>query len=258
MPNGISRVATEIFGGLNVAADPLQQFRINKIAEIDVAGVDISFTNSSLWMVIAVVAATLFLTLAMRQRGTIPSRGQMIAEMLYGAVANMVRDNVGSGGQAYFPFIFTLFIFVLFGNLLGMVPGSFTFTSHIAVTFGMAAIIFIAVTLIGIAKHGFKFCSLFFPHGAPLWTAVILIPIELVSYLSRPISLSVRLFANMTVGHVILKVIGGFVVALGVFGIVPLVGLVAITALEFMIAVIQAYVFAILSCIYLHDALHLH
>lgn len=241
-----------------MAADPLHQFRINKIAEIDVAGVDISFTNSSLWMVIAVVTVTLFLTLTMRQRGTIPSRGQMIAEMLYGAVANMVRDNVGSGGQAYFPFIFTLFVFVLFGNLLGMVPGSFTFTSHIAVTFGMAAIIFVAVTLIGIAKHGFKFCSLFFPHGAPLWTAVILIPIELVSYLSRPISLSVRLFANMTVGHVILKVIGGFVVALGVFGIVPLVGLVAITALEFMIAVIQAYVFAILSCIYLHDALHLH
>lgn len=241
-----------------MAADPLQQFRITKIAEIDVAGVDISFTNSSLWMVIAVVVATLVLTLAMRARGTIPTRGQMMAEMLYGAVANMVRDNVGSGGQAYFPFIFTLFIFVLFGNLLGMVPGSFTFTSHIAVTFAMAAIIFIAVTLIGIAKHGFKFCSLFFPHGAPLWTAVILIPIELVSYLSRPISLSVRLFANMTVGHVILKVIGGFVVALGVFGVIPLVGLVAITALEFMIAVIQAYVFAILSCIYLHDALHLH
>jgi len=247
-----------LFGGLNVAADPLHQFRINTIAEINVGGVDISFTNSSLWMVIAVVAATLFLTITMRARGTIPTRGQMMAEMLYSAVAGMVRDNVGSGGQAYFPFIFTLFIFVLFGNLLGMVPGSFTFTSHIAVTFAMAAMIFIAVTLIGIAKHGFKFCSLFFPHGAPLWTAVILIPIELVSYLSRPISLSVRLFANMTVGHVILKVIGGFVVALGVFGIVPLLGLVAITALEFMIAVIQAYVFAILSCIYLHDALHLH
>ena len=241
-----------------MAADPLQQFRINTIAEIDVAGVEISFTNSSLWMVIAVVTATLVLTLAMRQRGTIPTRGQMVAEMLYNAVANMVRDNVGSGGQAYFPFIFTLFIFVLFGNLLGMIPGSFTFTSHIAVTFAMAAMIFVAVTLIGIAKHGFKFCSLFFPHGAPLWTAVILIPIELVSYLSRPISLSVRLFANMTVGHVILKVIGGFVVALGVFGVIPLLGLVAITALEFMIAVIQAYVFAILSCIYLHDSLHLH
>lgn len=241
-----------------MAADPLQQFRIERLVEIDVAGIDVSFTNSSLWMVIAVIVATLFLTMTMRARGTIPTRGQMLAEMLYGAVANMVRDNVGSGGQPYFPFIFTLFIFVLFGNLLGMIPGSFTFTSHIAVTFAMATIIFVAVTIIGIAKHGFKFCSLFFPHGAPLWTAVILIPIELVSYLSRPISLSVRLFANMTVGHVILKVIGGFVVALGVFGIIPLAGLVAITALEFMIAVIQAYVFAILSCIYLHDALHLH
>lgn len=241
-----------------VAADPLQQFQIQRIVPIEVAGIDISFTNSSLWMVIAVVAATAFLSLTMRHRGTIPTRGQMIAELMYGVVANMVRDNVGSGGKPYFPFIFTLFMFVLFGNLLGMIPGSFTFTSHIAVTFAMAAIIFVAVTVIGIAKHGFQFLTLFFPHGAPLWTAVILVPIELVSYLSRPISLSVRLFANMTVGHVILKVIGGFVVALGVAGILPLAGLVAITALEFMIAVIQAYVFAILSCIYLHDALHLH
>ena len=241
-----------------MASNPLDQFTIVPIVPLEVAGFDISFTNSALWMTIAVVASTLFLLLSIRSRGTIPTRGQMVAEMLYNGVAGMVRDNVGSGGQPYFPFIFTLFMFVLFGNLLGMIPGSFTFTSHIAVTFAMAAIIFVAVTIIGIAKHGTRFGTLFFPHGAPLWTAVILIPIELVSYLSRPISLSVRLFANMTVGHVILKVIGGFVVALGVFGILPLAGLVAITALEFMIAVIQAYVFAILSCIYLHDALHLH
>lgn len=241
-----------------MADSPLEQFKIVTIQELQLGGIDISYTNSALWMTIAVAVSTLFFTLLIRKRGTIPTRGQALAEMMYGAVANMVRDNVGSGGQPYFPFIFTLFIFVLFGNLLGMVPGSFTFTSHIAVTFAMAAVIFVAVTIIGIAKHGTRFGTLFFPHGAPLWTAVILIPIELVSYLSRPISLSVRLFANMTVGHVILKVIGGFVVALGVFGIIPFAGLVAITALEFMIAVIQAYVFAILSCIYLHDALHLH
>ncbi len=241
-----------------MASDPLAQFQVTPIVPIEVGGINIDFTNSALWMVITVVVATVFLSLTMRNRGTIPTRGQMVAEMMYGAVANMVRDNVGSGGKPYFPFIFTLFMFVLFGNLLGMVPGSFTFTSHIAVTFAMASIIFVAVTIIGIFKHGFRFLSLFFPHGAPLWTAVILIPIELVSYLSRPVSLSVRLFANMTVGHVILKVMGGFVVALGIFGILPLVGLVAITALEFMIAVIQAYVFAILSCIYLHDSLHLH
>ncbi|MDJ0685858.1 MAG: F0F1 ATP synthase subunit A [Alphaproteobacteria bacterium] len=241
-----------------MASNPMDQFTIVPIVPLEVAGFDISFTNSALWMTITVVVSSLFLLLSIRSRGTIPTRGQMVAEMMYNTVANMVRDNVGSGGQPYFPFIFTLFMFVLFGNLLGMVPGSFTFTSHIAVTFAMAAIIFIAVTVIGIAKHGTRFATLFFPHGAPLWTAVILIPIELVSYLSRPVSLSVRIFANLTVGHVILKVIAGFVVALGVFGIVPLAGLVAITAFEFMIAVIQAYVFAILSCIYLHDALHLH
>ncbi len=153
-------------------------------------------------------------------------------------------------------------MFILFGNLLGLIPFSFTFTSHIAVTFAMAAFIFIGVTIIGIIKHGLKFFSLFFPHGAPIVSAPVLIPIEIISYFSRPISLSVRLFANMTVGHVLLKVIGGGVVALGSFfvvpGLLPFAFLVAITILEVMIAVIQAYVFAILTCVYLNDALHLH
>ena len=239
-------------------ASPLQQFEIKPLVDLQVAGYDISFTNSALWMVIAAVSATLFLLMGIRKRSVVPGYWQSIVESCYEVVANMVRDNVGSDGRRYFPFVFALFMFVLFGNVMGMIPKSFTFTSHIIVTFAMAMFIFVGVTLIGIFRHGAKFLSLFFPHGAPLWTAVILIPIELVSYLSRPISLAVRLFANMTVGHVILKVIAGFVVALGVAGIVPLVGLVAITALEFMVAVIQAYVFAILTCIYLHDALHLH
>ena len=241
-----------------MAADPLEQFEIQPIIPIHIGGLDISFTNSALWMVIAVVLATGFLTWAMRQRALVPNGWQLVAEVLYQTIANMIRDNVGSGGRRYFPFIFSLFLFVLLGNLLGLLPGSFTYTSHIIVTFGLAAFIFIAVTLIGIFKHGFKFLSLFFPHGAPLWTAVILIPIELVSYLSRPISLSVRLFANMVVGHVMLKVIGGFVIAMGVAGIIPWLALVAITTLEVMIAIIQAYVFTILSCIYLHDSLELH
>jgi F-type H+-transporting ATPase subunit a len=239
-------------------ANPLQQFEIIPYVDISIAGYDVSFTNSAMWMVIAAVGVTLFLGIGMRQRALVPGYWQTLVEACYEIVADMVRDNVGKGGRAYFPFIFTLFMFVLFGNIFGLIPHSFTFTSHIVVTFALAISIFVAVTLIGIFKHGFRFLSLFFPAGAPLWTAVILIPIELVSYLSRPISLSVRLFANMTVGHVIVKVIAGFVIALGVFGIVPLAGLVAITALEFMVAVIQAYVFTILSCIYLHDALHLH
>ena len=174
----------------------------------------------------------------------------------------MVRENVGDEGKRYFPFFFTLFMFVLFGNLAGMIPGSFTFTSHIVVTFTMALIIFVVITAIGIARHGTHFFSLFFPHGAPLATAPILIPIEVVSYLSRPVSLSVRLFANMTVGHIILKIFAGFVISLGAFfvlpGVVPFSVLVGITALEFFIAALQAYIFTILSCIYLNDAINLH
>lgn len=240
-------------------AGPLEQFEIKPITDsIMIGGYDVSFTNSSLWMVITAVVCIGFLGLGIRRRALVPGYWQSMVESLYEVVANMVRDNVGNEGRKYFPFVFTLFMFVLFGNLLGMIPMAFTFTSHLIVTFSMALVIFIAVTVIGIARHGFKFLSLFFPHGAPWWTAFILIPIELVSYLSRPISLSVRLFANMTVGHVILKVIAGFVIALGVAGILPLAGLVALTMLEFLVAVIQAYVFAILTCIYLHDAIHLH
>ena len=170
----------------------------------------------------------------------------------------MVRDNVGDSGKKYFPFVFTLFMFVLFGNLLGMIPYSFTFTSHLAVTFAMAATIFVTITIIGIMRHGLHFFSLFFPAGAPLATAPILIPIEIISYLSRPVSLSVRLFANMMVGHTLLKVLGSFAVMMGAAGILPLGLLVGITALEFLVAALQAYVFTILTCIYLHDAIHLH
>ena len=239
-------------------AGPLEQFEISPIIPIEIGNLDLSFTNSSAYMLIAVGGSALFLALCMSGRALVPTRWQSLAEMIYEVVANMIRDNVGSEGRRYFPFIFTLFVFVMFSNLIGMVPGSFTTTSHLAVTFGLAAAIFIGVTVIGIFRHGFKFLSLFFPHGAPLWTAVILIPVELVSYLSRPVSLSVRLFANMTVGHVLLKVIAGFIALLGIFGVVPFLFLIPLTALEIGIAVLQAYIFTILSCVYLHDALHLH
>jgi F-type H+-transporting ATPase subunit a len=239
-------------------AGPLEQFEVRPIVPIQVGPLDLSFTNASLWMVISVVVITGLLTVCMRGRALVPTRMQSLAEMFYDLIANMIRDNVGSDGRKYFPFVFSLFMFVLFGNLLGMIPGSFTYTSHLIVTFALAAAIFVGVTAIGIMRHGTKFFSVFFPHGAPLWTAVILVPIELISYLSRPISLSVRLFANMTVGHLMLKVIAGFVAAMGIFGILPIAGLVAVTALEFLIAAIQAYVFAILTCIYLQEALHLH
>jgi F-type H+-transporting ATPase subunit a len=170
----------------------------------------------------------------------------------------MVSDTVGKEGRPYFPFVFTLFMFVLFGNMLGLLPYAFTYTSHIIVTFAMAGFIFVAVTVIAIAKHGVKFFGYFLPEGVPIFMAPLLIPIEIISYLSRPISLSVRLFANMMAGHTLLKVVAGFVVPLGIFGIVPIAGLVAVSALELLIAFLQAYIFAILTCIYINDAVHLH
>jgi F-type H+-transporting ATPase subunit a len=239
-------------------ASPLEQFEIHDLAPLKIGGLDISFTNSALFMVAAATIASLVIMLGMRKQALVPGRFQSVAEMLYEVVANMVHDNVGHEGRKYFPFIFTLFLFVLFGNLIGLGPYTFTFTSHIIVTFTMALTIFLGVTVIGIVRHGTRFASLFFPAGAPLWMAVILVPIELISYLSRPLSLSVRLFANMTVGHVILKVLGGFVIMLAFFGFVPLLFLIGISALELLVAILQAYIFTILSCIYLHDALHLH
>ena len=237
-------------------AGPLEQFEIKPLAELSVAGIDISFTNSALWMVIAAVLVTGFMTLSMRRGALVPGRWQGSAEVMYEFVANMLKDNVGSAGRKYFPFVFTLFMFVLFGNLLGMIPHSFTFTSHIAVTFAMALVIFLGVTVIGFMRHGTHYLRMFFPEGAPIATAIILIPIEIISYFSRPFSLAIRLFANMTVGHIMLKVIGGFVGLIGILGVLPFALLTGITFCS--IAALQAYVYTILTCIYLHDAIHMH
>jgi len=239
-------------------ANPVEQFKIEPLIPLEIGGVNVSFTNSSLWMVVAVILSTAFLTLSVSGRALVPGRWQSMAELMYEFVANMIRDNVGTEGRKYFPFIFSLFMFVLFGNLIGMVPYTFTYTSHIVVTFGLAIVIFIGVTIIGFARHGTHYLRMFFPHGAPLATAVILVPIELISYCSRPFSLAIRLFANMTVGHIILKVMAGFIIMLGVFGIAPMAFLGGVTVLEFGIALLQAYVFTILTCIYLHDAIHMH
>jgi len=198
------------------------------------------------------------MVLAVRPRAGVPGRWQLLAELSYQFIAKMVADNIGKEGRSYFPLIFSIFIFVLFGNLLGMIPYSFTFTSHIAVTLTMALLIFIMVTLIAFFKHGMKFFSFFLPEGVPIILAPLMIAIEVISYFTRPFSLSVRLFANMMAGHTLLKVIGGFVVPLGIFGFVPVAGLVAVMGLEFLIAFLQAYIFTILTCIYINDAIHLH
>jgi F-type H+-transporting ATPase subunit a len=237
---------------------PLEQFQIKTLIPIDIGGHDLSFTNSSLFMVIAIFCVGAFLVLGTRKRALVPGRWQSMAEISYEFIVNLIRDTVGSEGRRYFPLIFALFMFILFGNMLGMVPYSFTFTSHIIVTFAMALVVFVGVTILGFVKHGAHFFSFFVPPGVSIALWPLLIPIEILSYFSRPISLSVRLFANMLAGHTLLKVFAGFVPALGVAGILPLAFVTALTGLEFIIAFLQAYVFAILTCLYINDALHLH
>lgn len=237
---------------------PLAQFEIKRWVPIEIGSLDVSFTNSAAFMSLTVIGVSAFLVLGMRRHALVPGRWQSMAELSYVFIANLVKDTVGNEGRAYFPFIFTVFMFVLFGNLFGMVPYGFTFTSHIIVTFTMAIVVFLGVTVIALVKHKLHFFTFFMPPGVPLIMAPLLVPIEIISYLSRPVSLSVRLFANMLAGHTLLKVFAGFVVSLGLFGAFPLLFIVALTALEIVIAFLQAFVFTILTCLYLNDALHLH
>ena len=238
---------------------PMEQFVIKPLINLELGGANISYTNSALFMTFAVLATFALFWVATRHRTMVPSRWQSVAEVMYEFVGGMVKDNVGLEGMRYFPFIFTLFMFILFGNFLGLLPYSFTFTSHIIVNAVLALFIFIAVTVIGFARHGMHYFSLFCPPGTPLPVAFILVPIEVMSYFIRPVSLSLRLFANMLAGHVLLKVLAGFIISLGlVFGIVPFAAVFAVTLLEIMVAAIQAYVFALLTCIYLNDAINLH
>ena len=243
-----------------MASNPMQQFTVYKIGpEIKIAGVDLSFTNSSLFMLISAATILLILFLGSKEKKIIPGKIQLVSEMFYSFVAKMISDTAGSKAKPFFPFIFSLFMFVLFCNMVGMLPYSFTVTSHIIVTLIMALFIFVAVTIIGFIKHGFKYLSIFVPSGVPVILLPLITVIEIISYLSRPVSLSVRLFANMMAGHTMLKVFGGFVVSLGILGgWLPLSFSVALTGLEILVAFLQAYVFAILTCIYLNDALNLH
>jgi F-type H+-transporting ATPase subunit a len=237
---------------------PLEQFRIERLIPIHVGSVDISYTNSALLMTIAVALATLLLVGATARAALVPGRWQSVAELLYEFIAGMVRDNVGTEGRQYFPLVFSIFMFILFGNLLGLIPYSFTFTGQIVVTFALALFVFAFVTVLAFIRHGISFFKFFFPPGAPLLMAPLLVPIEIISYLTRPVSLSLRLFANMLAGHTMLAVFAGFTVALGLFGFLPLAFNVALLALEVVINLLQAYVFAILTCLYLSDAIHLH
>ena len=238
---------------------PLDQFEINPLVNFEVGGVNLAFTNSSVSMVITVLFITLFLTLTVNPRSIVPSRMQLISELCYNFIAQLLNDTVGDQGKRYFPFVFSLFMFVLIGNMVGMIPYQFTFTSHIIVTFALATVVFVGVTILGFVNHGIRFFTFFYIPGVPFYMHPLLIPIEVISYLSRPISLSVRLFANMLAGHTLLKVFAGFVVSMPFFtGVLPLTFIVALTGLEILIAFLQAYVFAILTCLYINDAYHLH
>jgi F-type H+-transporting ATPase subunit a len=237
----------------------MEQFEIKRLLTLHLGGLDVSYTNSALWMSIAIAIMLFFFIFGMRQRALVPGRLQGVAEVGYEFIAKMVGDNVGDEGKKYFPFILTLFLFVLGCNAVGLIPDSFTPTSHIIVTFAMAAFVFIGVTIIAFAKHGLHFLSFFAPKGVPIVLMFILVPIELISYLIRPLTLSIRLFANMLAGHIMLKVFAGFVIMLGIFfGWAPLLFTSAFFALEVLVACLQAYVFAILTCLYLNDAIHLH
>jgi F-type H+-transporting ATPase subunit a len=237
---------------------PLEQFTIERIIPIHIGGLDLSYTNAALMMTIAVVSVTALMVIATRGAALVPGRWQSVAEMLYEFVADLVDSNIGHGGRQFFPFIFTLFAFILFANLLGMIPYSYTTTSQIIVTFALAAVVFVLVTTIGIIRHGFHFLSLFVPHGVPKVLLLLLVPIELLSYFIRPFTLSIRLFANMLAGHTMLAIFGGFAASVGIFAFFPAAINVLLVGLEFLVAVLQAYVFAILTCLYLSEAIHLH
>jgi F-type H+-transporting ATPase subunit a len=243
-----------------MSLNPMHQFEVYRIGpEIVFGSINLSFTNASLFMSISAFSILLILYFGTKKKLLFPSKIQLITEMSYTFVAKMINDTAGSSAKPFFPFIFTIFMFVLFCNMVGMLPYSFTVTSHIIVTFALATFVFVGVTIIGFIKHGIKYLELFVPKGVPLVLLPLIVVIEIISYLSRPVSLSVRLFANMMAGHTMLKVFGGFVISLGLLGgWLPLSFSVALIGLEILVAFLQAYVFAILTCIYLNDALNLH
>ena len=242
-----------------MAHSPLDQFKIKEIANIELFGHEIILTNSSLFMILASLFILFYFILAFRQSKIIPTRLQISGELIYSLITDTVNQNIGAKGKKFVPLIFTLFMFIITCNLFGMIPYGFTVTSHISITFALAIMVFLLVTLLGFALHGLHFFSLFLPKGTPWWLAPLMIVIELFTYLARPISLSLRLTANMVAGHVLLKVIAGFVVSMSIYlKIFPIPFISVLIGFEIFVAILQAYIFTILSCVYLNDAINLH
>lgn len=247
-------------GHAEAGHSPLSQFEVKSLLDINVAGIDLSLTNSGLYMVLATIFAVVFLHFATRKKQLIPSKLQVIAESLYNFVHNMVVGSIGKEGEKFFALVFSLFFFILLCNVLGMTPYSFTATSQIAVTLSLALLSFLTVTIFAIYRNGFLgFIHMFLPSGVPVWMAPVIFLIELFSFLIRPITLSVRLFANMVAGHVLLKVVAGFILSLGaILGIFPFLFSIIMTGFELFVAVLQAYIFAILVCAYLAETTKAH
>jgi F-type H+-transporting ATPase subunit a len=238
---------------------PLEQFAVKKILDLNVMGLDVSITNSVCFMFIAAIMTLLYFVFAFSKSSLVPNRLQMSSEIIYCMISDMIQQNIGEKGKQFVPLIFSLFMFILMCNLLGMIPYGFTVTSHISITFLLAIIVFLTVTIVGFVKHGFHFFSLFLPKGTPWWLAPLMIVIELFTYLARPVSLSLRLAANMVAGHVLLKIIAGFVISLWIFlKFLPIPLMVILIGFEIFVALLQAYIFSILACVYLNDAINLH
>lgn len=242
-----------------VLPNPLHQFEVKEIFHLELMGIDISFTNVSFYMLLTSFCIIFFMFLGLYKTKLVPGRFQAVCEASFEFVEKMIRENTGEKGKSFLPFVFALFFFILLGNIIGMIPYAYTFTSQIIVTFCLAMLVFIVVTSVGLLRHGLHFLKLFVPKGLPVLLYPLVIFIEVLSYLSRPVTLSVRLFANMMAGHTILKVFAGFSVIMGAyFGIAPAIFTTLLMGFEFLVAILQAYVFAVLTCIYLHDALYLH
>ena len=249
-----------------MAIHPLKQFEIKEIGSVNIAGFEVALTNQAVWTMSTTAVLCVLLVLASRGRQMVPNTMQNVLEVTFGFVENMITSTSGKEGLKFFPFIFTLFTFMLVANLSGMIPGAYTATSQITITASFALLVFLMVWVVGFATHGLKFLTLFAPSGVPKPLLLLLVPLEIISFFARPLTLSVRLMANMLAGHILLKVFAGFAImligALGMVGvlgaILPGVILVALSALEVFVALIQAYIFALLTCVYLNDALHLH
>lgn len=240
-------------------SNPLEQFKIKKIFDLNVLGVDISVTNSSLFMSAAFLCILGYFVAALANKKLVPTRLQLSAELVYNVIESLVVQNIGARGRRFIPFMFTLFLFILTCNLFGMIPYGFTVTSHIIVTFSFAILVFLLITLVGFVLHGWHFFSLLLPPATPWWLAPLMIIIELFAYLARPVSLSLRLAANMVAGHILIKVIAGFVLSLAIYlKILPIPVIVVLTGFEIFVAILQAYIFTVLSCVYLNDAVNLH